>query len=808
MITYDEALSAARGGNAVFILGAGFSCGAINSRGDHMLNGMGLKNKIADLVGFPQDYQLDVVSQQYINNFGSKALANILKEEYLVNSFDEKYALFAQLKKAHIYTTNYDNLVERIFAQEERNLNSYVLEDNCKKSAKGLFILHINGRISEDTEDVTTIRLSLGSYDSDFTVSPWIKYLADDLSSSDAIFVIGHSLLGDLDLRRMLVDYSQKCFIIQPPKINDNERKILADYGRVCENGVFQFLEDLAKAQTPQIVDNISQIKLKSFKRLINEQVLEEASDQEVFDFFVKGDSSRNVFFQNLDKKFVSLINRHQLSQVAELLQSGKNIVLHADLGNGKSIFLRQLIRFLPNKKFLIFEQNNTSDYQKELRTLCACEEEIVVVFDPYNACYDSIEYLKNVAGKNIQFILIARSAMHENFEKRVEEDLNSFQISYFDLNLLNNEECAELNAILKKYGLWGKDVSLSDERRMDILTKKCESYLQEIILYLFESSEMKKRFESLIGAENNANYKKLLILSFINSVLELKLKTDDFNILYRELDVYRIYRSELFKEFVYYQRGSGWLIKSPIVSKAMLNSNVFSKKEIIKDLVELTLKLDELYEGCNTYINALKNLGSCSYLSFIFNYDFDKKELLDYFEAVKVATFNQNSYFFWLQYAIACVNTKMYDRAKKYFESAYSFAERRGRSFSTYQIDNHYARYLLDHQIDSRNPTNSYDVFMEAHRLLMKSKCDAKSENKYYQFRVARSYRDYYNIFYKNFKNNEKEKFIFACKEIKKDLQIYEAEIRRERDFLRNDVFECKQNIDYILSNYETIKE
>ena len=85
-----------------------------------------------------------------------------------------------------------------------------------------------------------------------------------------------------------------------------------------------------------------------------------------------------------------------------------------------------------------------------------------------------------------------------------------------------------------------------------------------------------------------------------------------------------------------------------------------------------------------------------------------------------------------------------------------------------------------------------------------MKSKADRKSENKYYQFRVARSYREYYNIFYKKFSEQEKGKFIRACEEIQKDLEQYEYEIRKVREFLRNDVLECKNNLLYILTDYK----
>ena len=62
-----------------------------------------------------------------------------------------------------------------------------------------------------------------------------------------------------------------------------------------------------------------------------------------------------------------------------------------------------------------------------------------------------------------------------------------------------------------------------------------------------------------------------------------------------------------------------------------MLNSQVFTKQEIIEILVELTKKIDKISDGGQLLKNALKHLASCSYLSFIFDYEINKKELLAY---------------------------------------------------------------------------------------------------------------------------------------------------------------------------------
>ena len=799
MIQYDEALSAIKGGNAVLIIGAGFSYAATNLNDESLPCGNTLKNNLAKAIDFSDEYGLDVVSEQYINTYGEFQLLSELKNNYIVKDFDKTYNCLSELKKAHIYSTNYDNLIEKIFEQNGNNIKSYDLNDDCRKANKGNFILHINGRVDAKTQTMDNIRLTLGSYNKDFNTNAWIKFFADDLKCAEAIFIIGHSLMPDLDLRRLVVDYREKCFIIQHPNISKSEKDILSSYGRVCENGVLQFLCDLKRVPTPKVIKQINSIKLKSFKRIKINKGLTPPTDQEIFDFVIKGEETDNVYFQ-INNEFTSLINRNQLISATQCLKDGKNLILHSNLGNGKSIFLKQLMRMVSDREFLLYQDNYAADYIKELKKLSEINEKIVLIFDPFNAQYEAIRMLNRYAFGNIQFILMARTPLFENMENRLDEDLNNYEKVIIDLNQLTWDECEEINLILQEYGLWGKHAALSEKAQMHILTQNCKSRLQEIILFLFDTCDIKKRFEELIKDNVNKKIKKLLVLSFINSVIELRFTINDFNLLFPDLDVFKIYRNDVLKEFANFNHYGNWEIKSPIVAKSMLNSDVFNKKEIVDSLIDLTKKLDSLHEGCSSYTNALKQLCSCSYLSFIFNYDIDKSYILNYFEAVKSTSFNTSNYFFWMQYAIACVNIQSYERAEKYFETAYSFARRRGKTFSTFQIDNHYARFLLERQIYSRNVNNAFLIFKQAHQLLIKSKRDSKSDNRYYQFRVARNYREYYNIFYNGFDSNEKGAFIICCKEINSDLKAYENEMIRRQMELRNDVQECKNNIKYIL--------
>ena len=95
----------------------------------------------------------------------------------------------------------------------------------------------------------------------------------------------------------------------------------------------------------------------------------------------------------------------------------------------------------------------------------------------------------------------------------------------------------------------------------------------------------------------------------------------------------------------------------------------------------------------------------------------------------------------FWLQYAIARLEHQDFKSADTLFRTAYSHARSRP-GYNTFQIDNHYARYLLISRTKDPRYDDYFKAFIDAHNLLIKQ---ARTERgAYYPFKVARSYVDF----------------------------------------------------------------
>jgi hypothetical protein len=96
------------------------------------------------------------------------------------------------------------------------------------------------------------------------------------------------------------------------------------------------------------------------------------------------------------------------------------------------------------------------------------------------------------------------------------------------------------------------------------------------------------------------------------------------------------------------------------------------------------------------------------------------------------------------LQYAIGCLVGGDLKRAKTYFDTAYSLAD--NRNFDTFQIDNHFARYLLVATSQSDLAVGrALELFREARAIINRQ---LQNERLHYPFRVAASYQDFVDQF------------------------------------------------------------
>lgn len=819
IMTYEEALGYIVNGDGVFLVGSGFSIGAQNALGGddgHLLVGSDLAKKLAKLTDMDSDVQLDIVSQEYIDMYGEKQLIEYLKEHYTVEKYEEYYKSLAKVKNIRVYSTNYDDLIEKVCCECGNKVKGYSIDADIRKVNKNRMVMHLNGYIKELEGAMLpdSFKLSHLSYNNTkFFDTPWYSYLIDELHSAKVIFIIGLSFSSDLDIRRIVSDkeLKDKIFFIEHENLSDSSRKFLDKYGRVLLCGVRSFLDDLAKTKIEERADG-KEVFYKSFKRASRHGNANSPEDRDVYALFFNGIEKEGIYKKDANRCYEALVKRDKVYDVIEGIKAGKSYIVYSDLGNGKSIFINQVIDLCPDMDFYFIKQILNQKILAEIRKICSDGREKVLICDPANLYLDIFSKFADFDLSNIRFILIMRSPMYDNYYNNIYDIIDRMKNVQFEnpinLDILSDNEIANLDKIILKYGFYGDLAGTAPTRRLDFLKTKCNSKFQNILLYLFESMHIIDKFkESINGIKGNNELRSILILTFVSGILELGLGINDYKVLLEIRDVERVIkRNKNCGDILDIESGKIAIKSSIIAKELMMKTDVFSKDEVFKVLITVMKKLDNLYLGSEKYKNAMINLVSCSYISYVFGYQMESDKLIAYYENVKELRFCTNNLFFWEQYAIVCINLNQFDRAGRYFKTAYSLAKQRGHWFSAYQIDNHYARYLLENQLYYRKSEGSLDVFIEAHRLLNKnSDIDKiKKNSRYYKYRVARAYKDYYDVFASKYNEEDKTIFLKRCQEMYYSLLQYKKSIND--DELRKDVRECENALKYVLNSENVI--
>jgi hypothetical protein len=119
------------------------------------------------------------------------------------------------------------------------------------------------------------------------------------------------------------------------------------------------------------------------------------------------------------------------------------------------------------------------------------------------------------------------------------------------------------------------------------------------------------------------------------------------------------------------------------------------------------------------------------------------RASVIRYYESIKNLRGCQTHPLFWLQYAIACLAIEDLDRAGRYFQTAYSLAKDQG--WDTFQIDNHFARYLLSIAVDRLEAKEAMASFREARQIINRQ---IQSHSRHYPYRVAKAYQSFLDRF------------------------------------------------------------
>lgn len=790
-------------GKAILFTGAGFSVNTKNITGAQPPFAKELAKKICKLGAFEVHDDLRYASDYYLGSFGGEKLIPLLKENYTLTDVTEDHLNICKVNWRRYYTTNYDKSIEIATAKNKKIVECIDLNyETGEYYKRGQLCIHLNGSIDSLTEDSfeNSFKLSTSSYISpdSFLTSPWYPHFKRDIERSSAIVFVGYSMY-DIEVQKLLIenDYlKDKTYFIIEENPDTYTKFTLSKFGHVLPIGIEGFskiIDDNTHLFTKE--DNLSG-ELHGLSLFKISDDWEEPSDINVETMLMYGDIKNNFIDAAITgkPKRPYLIKRDTLNKILDFTNKGLNTIIHSEFGNGKSILLKELKPYLSINSFDVYEiLDQDADLIGDLDHLTAKSNLSIIIIDGYEEHLgDFLNHFSSIKPKNVFIIGTARSSEHERLRPKLKDI--GFIFNEINIDFLTNNEASQFVNIIDNVGMWGEKAGLSHEKKISFLEFENNLQISLALLELFKAPQIKDRVSQLIDSLlTNSEYKDTVFSISLLEVLGLPTKYSLISDVSRNNIIYssEITNNNKFNQLFRVQ-------KNEVVSKSSLFClslirNHFTPTYIVQQVHQIAKEFDT---GRNKDFKQEKIFKSCLKFSFIERLlpDVNKKtNLRKYYEELKnfVPWLIEDPHY-WLQYGMATITFREYDKAQGYFDQAYSLAAKKD-SYYTSNIDTQQARlYILQ---DIHNHDYSYTNFQKANKLL------SSLDNDVYKFRQVQTYRDYFDSCYSHLSKGNKVQFEHSCKNMVKSIEL--AEQYGEIDSSNQKaVFHAKNSLTYILGS------
>lgn len=764
-------------GNAILFVGAGFSKGAVGFD-DDIPTAERLAEIILKLMNISTDSKnskdLAHISDYFINSFCKKKKQNESKIDEFITMMKRTFRV-TEPKKYHldivsapwmfIYTTNYDDVIEQSGRAIKKMVEPLDLECEIPKyDNKTTYCLHINGRIENLKKDSldNSFKLTHSSYlSSDLFGSQyaeWKSHFTNDLvyNSTVAIF-IGYSLY-DIEIEKILQQNSSikdKVVFIQPQRDVGQENDIddykYERYGHLFKIGVEEFAKELMKYKNSLNEDTQHFISnnitcFKKYDLVFDKNTNINIDDKKIRDFFVRGALEDAI----LQKEIISNINnslylvnrKSYIDEALKILENRNFLFILGDMGNGKTVFLKQLATIIVQKGFKVYfltNRRNISTYKKEIETISNNVTNTTYVFiDSYTNFSNLISDILPKQYKNIKYVLSSREREHHRYMNNC-RNINKIPELFIDkLDSSNIEQFCTIINNLAAWDLMGRGKQIQINR----IHNRCKGEISNILIDIFESEQMSSRIKELFAnfPQKPTIRKHLFVVCLLNvmnipiSIALIEYILDDYDL--------EIFRGDVFDYLVQIDildDGNEIKSKSSVFCQFILK-HIFEADYVIGESLQLLKSLNNKRDSNIQYGYEVKtNLFKFNFIESILPEKGKRGRLQEYYENLKkdMPKMAERSQY-WLQYAmcfIAYDATEDFNEAQHYLDAAYNISSNKENNRYIYKIDNQQARLYIKQSVKEDDYKKAFDYLERADIKLSKQKNDR------YKFKVLRDY-------------------------------------------------------------------
>lgn len=782
----EQAIKAALDGRAVLFVGAGFSTGALNLNGECFPTASEFSAALCKEMGRPENLNLSLTSDMYMTDsrFGIQALIHKLDRAYRAKNLGESsedYMTICGLPWIRIYTTNYDNVCELACSQQGLIGIPKTLSDSAKDHFDEMTVVHLNGYIDRLSAETlrNEFKLSTTSYFvEDFQKSDWKELFQAELISSQAIIFIGVSFDYDIDLQRIIANgdaTKDKIIFIDRPLEPEDDEEVLNYYkkrfGTVYNIGYAAFAKKVEEIKV-NYEPNSQPLNFYSFQKIhFTRAEVRKCTSQDGRDLLSVGRIDRGLIPYAL-KDAPYIFERTVEEKLISLLKSESEyncIVVTSELANGKTCLIEHAAYRL-QESGVVFSLRDYSDSTiEELKEILSIRGRKYIFIENYSFQYEALRLFKNVDfdASCIKLVLTARSAIYDTTSYMISNltGIPDNLITELNIDQLSDQDIEQLVGLMDYTGVWeGLRNSTLGFKKAEI-KKRYHARFYNVLLGIMNSKQVSDKILELYDTiSKDAIAMELLAGLCISNLISLDFSLSDLlSILEIQLPQ-ATKQSQEVRQLVDFH-GDSIKVKSTVLCKFLIHQH-----KMIDTVKEVLLKINQNAEACShpAKVDSIRTaLISASNINLIFppNEEATVGYLAEYYNALKGFDCYKNNQFFWLQYAMACMDIKDYCRAKEYLDIAYEIVERDKPGFDSYQIDTQAARYHLESVLCEGNSKDVFGEFQIAHTLLIQVIRRGKGQ-KHLVFKRLMGYQKLYEVCGANFTNSQRGEMKKACEE------------------------------------------
>ncbi|MCC6982840.1 MAG: SIR2 family protein [Bauldia sp.] len=708
------ALNSPYPGQIILFLGAGFSAAVASTT---IPDGKGLAeafNSGLKTTGLP----LQVAAYEYLQKFKADAYTELLRSLYHVSEPIPPAVSLSSHPWLRIYTTNYDNIVEVSGAIPTTKVASTY--KTAVSLALQASVIHINGFIDHIQPNAAPDLFKLKFDDYDRPLDDNLLYvLQRDLDIAKYVIFCGYSLY-DLDVRRALAAANKdrlSVFFITSADPAPQDISIFEKYGLTVPIGALQFADLVAATPAPdaRLTDAIF-TSINFEEHVLPPSQTNVLSNEQVLRIYTLGGIDPGHFSANETQPKVVLEREAVSAALMALDGSERLLVIHSDIGNGKSAAVRHLIQQLSIRKYRCFlYAGGAKPDPGELQFFSRLGARACLFFDSdLISPSTALDYADRLPQAKIIYAL---RSVHLELRKRGGWDKLRLFVT-LNLNILSPSERQQIDTIFSTYGLWGKPDTRGKTR--DRVLTASNTDLRSILLTLFQTEQIKQSIASGVAEivatkdEVRNTFILILILSYfgLRPAIPIIQRIAGMGVLEHFLRI--VEQDSDISEHLQYKDGE-FRFYSPIYAEFVMKSIVRDddKREVML-LIHRRMENFEL-GVVRSLRTSLVRFGEINQL--FADGPHRAARILSYYEAVSRLKSMSKDFLFWLQFAIACNVFDRFDLADQYFATAYDLAEQ--GKHDPFQIDNHYAKFLLKSRSKRADSYSDFFwAFDEAHRL------------------------------------------------------------------------------------------